>query len=144
MSSNSQKKYGVNPTFNVSNLIPYRGPTMEPSEELKPLFTLESEPIHLPSNQRHRRRQVDQILDEQTTVTRNQVYQRYLVRWKDQPPTEDTWMSREDLMQLDPDILERFQAEVDPYSTGSSSSHPGGFGEGTSSPSLWLGPSLGP
>ena len=43
-------------------------------------------------------------------------------------------MSREDLMQLDTDILERFQAEVDPYSTGSSSSHPGGFGEGTSRP----------
>ena len=28
-------------------------------------------------------------------------------------------MSREDLMQLDPDILERFQVGVDPYSTGS-------------------------
>ena len=27
-------------------------------------------------------------------------------------------MSQEDLMQLDPDILERFQAEVDPYSMG--------------------------
>ena len=53
-------------------------------------------------------------------------------------------MSREDLMQLDPDILERFQAVVDPYSTGSSSSHPGGFVEDTSSPSLWLGQSPGP
>ena len=53
-------------------------------------------------------------------------------------------MSREDLMQLDPDILERFQAKVDPYSTGSSSSHPRGFGEDTSSPSLWLGPAPGP
>ena len=55
-----------------------------------------------------RHRQIDRILDEQTTVTRNQIYQRYLVRWKDQPPTKDTWMSMEDLMQQDPDILERF------------------------------------
>ena len=47
-------------------------------------------------------------------------------------------------MQQDPDILKRFQTEVDPYSTGSSSSHPGGFGEDTSSPSLWLGQSLDP
>ena len=117
---------------------------MEPSEELEPLSSLEREPSHPPSVQRHRRRQVNRILDEQTTVTKNQVYQHYLVRWKDQPPTEDTWMSREDLMQLDPDILERFQAEVDPYSTGSSSFHLGGFGEGTSSPSLWFGPSPGP
>ena len=137
------KEFGVNPTFNVSDLVPYRGPAVEPSKELEPPSSLEREPSPPPSNQRHRRRQVDRILDEQTTVTRNQVYQRYLVRWKDQPPTEDTWMSREDLMQLDLDILERFQAEVDPYSMGSSSSHPRGFGEGTSNPSLWLGPSLG-
>ena len=116
----------------------------ETSEELELPSSLEREPSPPPSIQRHRCRQVDQILDEQTTVTRNQVYQRYLVRWKDQPPIEDTWMSREDLMQLDPDILERFQGEVDPYSTGSSSSHPGGFGEDTSSPSLWLGPTPGP
>ena len=47
-------------------------------------------------------------------------------------------MSREDLMQQDPDILECFQAQVDPYSTGSSSSHLEGFGEETSSSSLWL------
>ena len=53
-------------------------------------------------------------------------------------------MSKEDLMQLDPDILERFQVGVDPYSTGSSSSHPGGFGEDTSSTSMWLGQSLDP
>ena len=113
---------------------------MEPSEELEPISSLKRELNPPPSAQRHRRRQIDRILDEQTTATRNRVYQRYLVRWKDQPPTEDTWMSREDMMQLDPDILERFQAEVDPYSTGSSSSHPGGFGEDTSNPSLWLGP----
>ena len=136
------KEFGVNPTFNVSDLVPYRGPAVEPSEELEPSSSLEREPSPPPSIQRHRRRQVDRILDEQTTVTRNRVYQRYLVRWKDQPPTEDTWMSREDLMQLDPDILERFQVGVDPYSIRSSSSHLGRFGEDTSSPSLWLGQSL--
>ena len=138
------KEFGVNSTFNVSDLVPYRGLAVEPSKELEPSSSLEREPSPPPSIQRHRRRQVDRILDEQTTVTRNQVYQRYLVRWKDQPPTEDTWMSREDLMQHDPDILERFQAEVDPYSMESSSSHPGGFGEDTSSPSLWLGQSPRP
>ena len=92
------KEFGVNPTFNVSDLMPYRGPTVEPSEELEPSSSLEREPSPPPSIQRHRHRQVDRILDEQTTVTRNRVYQRYLVRWKDQPLTEDTWMSREDLM----------------------------------------------
>ena len=47
-------------------------------------------------------------------------------------------------MQQDPDILEHFLAGVDPYSTGLSSSHLGGFGEDTSSPSLWLGQSPDP
>ena len=93
------KEYGFNPTFNVSDLVPYRGPTVEPRKKLEPLSSLEREPNPPPSIQRHRRRQVDRILDEQTTVTKNRVYQRYLVRWKDQPPTKDTWMSREDLMQ---------------------------------------------
>ena len=40
------KKYGVNPTFNVSDLVPYKGPTVEPSEELEPLSSLEREPNH--------------------------------------------------------------------------------------------------
>ena len=79
------KEFGVNPTFNVSDLVPYRGPAVEPNEELELPSSLEREPSPPPSNQRHRRRQVDQILDEQTTVTRNRVYQCYLVRWKDIP-----------------------------------------------------------
>ena len=93
------KEYGVNTTFNVLDLVPYKGPTMEPSEELELLSSLEREPNPPPSVQRHWRRKVDQILDEQTTVTRNRVYQRYLVRWKNQPLTENIWISREDLMQ---------------------------------------------
>ena len=42
-------EYGVNPTFNVVDLVPYKGPTVESSEEIEPLFTFESEPIHPPS-----------------------------------------------------------------------------------------------
>ena len=53
------KEYGVNPTFNVSDLIPYRGPAVEPSEELEPLSSFERELNPPPSVQRHRRRQVD-------------------------------------------------------------------------------------
>ena len=41
-------EYGVNPTFNVADIMPYKGPAVEPSEEIEPLSTLESEPIHPP------------------------------------------------------------------------------------------------
>ena len=116
---------------------------MIPSENLELISPILSDPRNkLPlSAQRDRRGQVDKILDEQTTVTRNKVYQQYLVRWKNQPPTEDTWVSREDLMQLDPDLIERHQAMEDPYSIESSYSHPGRIDGGITSRSLWLGTS---
>ena len=47
------KEYGVNPTFNVSDLISYRGPAVEPSEELEPLSSLERELNPPPLVQRH-------------------------------------------------------------------------------------------
>ena len=37
------KEYGVNPTFNVSDLVPYKGLAVEPSKELEPLSSLERE-----------------------------------------------------------------------------------------------------
>ena len=128
------------------DLVFYKGPAVVPSENLEPISLILSDPTDkLPSSaQRHQPRQVDKILDEHITITRNRVYQCYLVRWKDQPPTKGTWMSREDLMQQNSDILGCFQARVDPYSTGSSSSHPVGYSDDTSSPSLWLGQSPDP
>ena len=72
-------EFGVNPTFNVSDLVLYKGPAVEPSKELELPSSLERDPSPPPSIPRHRRRQVDRILDEHTTVTRNWVYQRYLV-----------------------------------------------------------------
>ena len=127
----------------MADLVLYKGPAVVPNENLEPIPPILSDPRNkLPlSAQRHRLGQVDRILDEQTTVTRNKVYQRYLVRWKNQPPTEDTWVSREDLMQLDPDLIERHQAMEDPYSTESSYSHPGRIDGGIISRSLWLGTS---
>ena len=38
------KEYGVNLTFNVSDLVPYRGLAVEPSEELELPSSLEREP----------------------------------------------------------------------------------------------------
>ena len=43
------KEFGVNPTFNVSDLVPYRGPVVEPSKELELPSSLEREPSHPPS-----------------------------------------------------------------------------------------------
>ena len=64
-------------------------------------------------------------------TTRKRAYQRYLVRWKGHPMTDDTWITRVELERLDLDLLERYQSDQDPYSIGSSSSHAGRIGGDT-------------
>ena len=124
---------GISSTFNISDLVEYREPTMIPSEPFEPDNILESEPTLEcpPTNWPERRERIERILDDQTISTRNQGYQRYLVRWQGRPESDDSWITREDLQRIDPDILEKYQSQTNPYSTESSSYHPGRIGGGT-------------
>ena len=124
---------GISSTFNVSDLVEYREPVMIPSEPFEPNPIIESEPTsECPLvNWPERGERIERILDDQTISTRNKGYQHYLVRWQGRPESEDSWITREDLQCIDPDILERYQGQADPYSTGSSFSHPGRIGGGT-------------
>ena len=119
--------YGISSTFNISDLREYNEPTLIPSEpfELDPFFESEPLPECPPAIPPAQRDMVERILDDQAIVTRNKGYQHYLVRWQGRPDSEDSWITREDLQQIDPDILERYHSYADPYSTGSSSSHSG-------------------
>ena len=120
-------KYGISSTFNIFDLREYNEPTLIPSEPFEPDPVIESEPllecppVILPVQ----RDRVERILDDQAIATRNKSYQRYLVRWQGRPNSEDSWITREDLQQIDPNILERYHSHADPYSTRSSSSHSG-------------------
>ena len=124
---------GISSTFNITDLVEYREPAVIPSEAFEPNPALESEPdpVCPPTNWPVRKEQIEKILDDQVISTRNRGYQRYLVRWLGRPDSDDSWISREELQELDPDLLERYQSQLDPYSTGSSSSHPGRIGAGT-------------
>ena len=119
--------FGISSTFNISDLREYNEPTLIPSEPFEPDPFLESEPLPkcppaIPPTQRDR---VERILDDQAIVTRNKGYQHYLVRWQGQLESEDSWITHEDLQQIDLDLLERYHSHADPYSTGLSSSHSG-------------------
>ena len=37
------KEYGINPTFNVADLVLYKSPAMVPSEDLEPIFPILSD-----------------------------------------------------------------------------------------------------
>uniref|UniRef100_A0A2N9G4P9 Reverse transcriptase n=1 Tax=Fagus sylvatica TaxID=28930 RepID=A0A2N9G4P9_FAGSY len=56
---------------------------------------------------------IDAILDEQVILTRDGTVQRFLVRWHGRPESDCTWIAREDLQQLDPDLLEYYQSRID-------------------------------
>uniref|UniRef100_A0A2N9H1M6 Integrase catalytic domain-containing protein n=1 Tax=Fagus sylvatica TaxID=28930 RepID=A0A2N9H1M6_FAGSY len=74
---------------------------------------------------------IDAILDEQIVSTRDGGVQRFLVRWHGRPTSDCTWITRDELQQLDPDLLEYYQSYPSLHSTGSSSSHPEGVGADT-------------
>ena len=77
--------YGISSTFNVSDLVAYREPTVilsdpfKPSPPIKSDTTLECPPAYTPV----RREQIKSILDEQVITSKNRVRLRYLVRWRD-------------------------------------------------------------
>uniref|UniRef100_A0A2N9H353 Chromo domain-containing protein n=1 Tax=Fagus sylvatica TaxID=28930 RepID=A0A2N9H353_FAGSY len=56
---------------------------------------------------------INAILDEQVVFTRDGTVQRFLVRWHGRPESDCTWIAREDLQQLDPDLLEYYQSRID-------------------------------
>ena len=117
--------FGISSIFNIFYLKEYNDLTLIPSEPFEPDPIFESEtPLECsPTIPPARRDRVERILDDQAIATRNKSYQRYLVRWQGRPNSEDSWITREDLQQIDSDILERYHSHADPYSTRSSSSH---------------------
>ena len=117
--------YGISSTFNVSDLVAYRDPAAIPSEPFEPSPTVVSDPTQecpLPPPLQRQHEQIECILDEQVTTMRSGAYQRYLVRWRGRPASDDTWVTRAELERIDLDILERYHSDLDPHSMGSSSS----------------------
>jgi len=104
--------FGISSTFNISDLVGYKKPTMIPSEPFGPDSIFEGEPTHEcpPAKLPKRRDRIEQILDNKTITTRNKDYQRYLVHWQGRPDSKDSWITREDLQRIDPDLLKYYQS----------------------------------
>ena len=121
----------ISTTFNVSDLAEYKN-TGEPfgSETF-----IESEPIpkYPPPTTSERREEIKKILDDKIITTRNKDYQRYLVQWQCRPESDNSWITREDLQRINPDLLEHYQSKTIPYSTESSFVYPGRIGVDTRS-----------
>ena len=128
--------YGISSTFNVSDPIEYREPALIPCDPFEPVPSFESDPPPEcpPAPLRVQRDEIDRVLDKQIRSTRGRDYHRYLVRWRGRPESEDTWITREELQRIDPDLFESLQSSMEPNSTESSFSQPRGIDEDISTP----------
>ena len=122
--------FGINPTFNIEDLIEYKGPNFNPNnplvDEPTPEPFSEGPPLPpLPDISPNTTENIDKILDDKIISTRDGGTQRYLIRWKGKSPAEDTWLDRSELQQIDPDLLEYYESSFTHDSTESSSLPPG-------------------
>uniref|UniRef100_A0A2N9GB76 RNA-directed DNA polymerase n=1 Tax=Fagus sylvatica TaxID=28930 RepID=A0A2N9GB76_FAGSY len=109
--------YGISSTFNIEDLVAYKGPATIPDDpfiEPSPTPTISPDFDTIPPNiPPTHKESIDAILDEQVILTRDGTVQRFLVRWHGRPESDCTWIAREDLQQLDPDLLEYYQSRID-------------------------------
>ena len=124
---------GISSTFNVSDLVEYKEPILIPSEAFGPEPIIESDPTPEcpPPTIPERREKIERILDDKIITTRSKDYQQYLVQWQGRPESDNSWINREDLQRINPDLLEHYQSQNALYSTGLSLFHPGRIGEDT-------------
>ena len=127
--------YGISSTFNIEDLVAFKGIAVIPDTPFdEPLLDPIDIPLPIPAplNLPYARKEhIDAILDEKIVSTRDGGVQRFLVRWQGHPTSDCTWITRDELQQLDPDLLEYYQSYPSLHSTGSNSSHPEGVGADT-------------
>jgi hypothetical protein len=88
------------PIFNVADLTQYHGPTDAP---------LPTPLVSLPTSVKPRD-EIAEILDDQLVSTRRGGYQKFLVKWKNRPPSDCCWLQAEEVQRLNPDLYEFYQA----------------------------------
>ncbi|GFS37095.1 hypothetical protein Acr_00g0049800 [Actinidia rufa] len=100
---------------------PFSEPTHEPTIDNPTTSDITPAPLpNSPAPKEH----IDAILDEQIISTRDGGVQRFLVRWSGRPASDDTWITSEDLQQIDRDLFEYYQSRPAIHSTESSFSSP--------------------
>ncbi|GFY85722.1 hypothetical protein Acr_04g0004600 [Actinidia rufa] len=109
---------------------PFSEPTHEPTIDHPTTSDIIPAPLTIsPTPKEH----IDAILDEQIISTRDGGVQRFLVRWSGRPASDDTWITSDDLQQIDKDLFEDYQSRPASHSTESSFLHPGRVGGDTGS-----------
>ena len=97
--------WGISPTFNIRDLVEYKGSLIFFSKPFSELTMVHDHiipestpnPFPEPSTRQVCTNNVESIIDDQVTVTRGGNYQRYLIQWKGGDASTNTWLTREEL-----------------------------------------------
>ena len=127
--------FSISSTFNIENLVAYYKPLPIPNDLFEiSLNSSPDDPIETfipPTLTSAQKDNIDAILDEQVVFNRDGEVQRFLVRWVGRPDSDNSWITKDTLQQLDPDLWEYYQSRPELHSTGSSFSNPGRVGGDT-------------
>lgn len=53
---------------------------------------------------------IEDILDDKIVSTKDGRSHKYMVKWKDRPFSDCSWILEEDLIRIDPDLYEQYHA----------------------------------
>ena len=92
--------YGISSTFNIADLIAFKGPTIIPYDPFDDPPSSLANPVPSPTPscfQKAHKDIFDVILDELSLFTRDGIVQCFLVHWRGRPDSDCTWITREKL-----------------------------------------------
>ena len=92
--------FGISCTFDIEDLVPYRGTFDIPSdsfvdEPTQDLFS--ASPLLPPLSPKlsYASENIDSILFDQIVSTRDEGTRRYLIKWKGRPDSENSWITED-------------------------------------------------
>ena len=92
---------GISSTFNAENLTDYRGHHIDEGLE-KHILSQLSNPTAAD--------QIVDVLDDQIVYTRQGGFHKFLIRWKDRPLSNASWITAANFQSINPDLYECYQA----------------------------------
>ena len=105
---------GINPTFNVEDLVLPPIPIIELSSLSWPFSDFATQPLPPPITHKE---EIEEILGEEIIFMRGGSFQRYIVKWKNKPPSESMWLIEVELQSVNPDLLDRHMSFNSPESS---------------------------
>ncbi|GAV75163.1 Chromo domain-containing protein [Cephalotus follicularis] len=104
----------ISHVFNVEDLKLYQG-TFEPHVSHDGVSAgSTARPPPLPTQPID---QIESILDDQINASTDGGFRRFLIHWKERPQSDDTWVFKNDIRELAPNLLELFYESNSPESS---------------------------